>query len=162
MEKILKKNKKEIESEYHQVPPQLENNYTFYGNKEVEQAINMVDKLPDNIDVTYTKSDDLGDSEVVGKVVKSVLRDESTNNGKSESHDENEESFHKNYLKNSKSEKNSNDDPIGLAYTMIGLDKLFSDIEFPIQNVILDKIDKVFKLVEIEKSDIAKFARKSK
>ncbi|MFS7922915.1 hypothetical protein Hanom_Chr03g00254661 [Helianthus anomalus] len=44
---------------------------------------------------------------------------------------------------------------------MIGSDKLFSDIEFPIQNVISEKIDKVFKLAEIEKSEISKFARKS-
>ncbi|KAJ0533739.1 hypothetical protein HanIR_Chr09g0411861 [Helianthus annuus] len=44
---------------------------------------------------------------------------------------------------------------------MIGSDKLFSDIEFPIQNVFSDKINKVFKLVEIEKSEIAKFAGKS-
>ncbi|MFS7905279.1 hypothetical protein Hanom_Chr01g00045811 [Helianthus anomalus] len=99
----------------------------------------MVDQLLDNIDVTYTKSDDLGDLEVVGKVVESVLTEESTKTDKSESRDENEKSFHKNYLKNSKSEKDVNDDPKELAYTMIGLDKLFSDIEFSIQNVILEK-----------------------
>ncbi|MFS8007107.1 hypothetical protein Hanom_Chr14g01257111 [Helianthus anomalus] len=98
----------------------------------------MVDQLPANIDV-----------------VESILRDESTKNGKSKSKDENEESFHKKYLKNSKSEKDANDDPKGFAYTMLGLAKLFSDFEFPIQNVIADKIDKVFKLVEIEKVEIA-------
>ncbi|MFS7919994.1 hypothetical protein Hanom_Chr03g00219101 [Helianthus anomalus] len=43
---------------------------------------------------------------------------------------------------------------------MIGSDKLFSDIEILIQNVILDKIDKAFKLVEIEKSEIEKIAVK--
>ncbi|MFS7945879.1 hypothetical protein Hanom_Chr06g00529301 [Helianthus anomalus] len=44
---------------------------------------------------------------------------------------------------------------------MIGSDKLFSDIEFPIQNVIVDKIDKVFKLVEIETAEIDKFVGKT-
>ncbi|MFS7966479.1 hypothetical protein Hanom_Chr09g00774211 [Helianthus anomalus] len=80
---------------------------------------------------------------------------------KSESQDENEGSFHESYMKNSKSKKDANYDPKGLAYTMIGLDKLFSDNEFPIQNVIVDKIDKVFKLVEIENSEISKFVGKS-
>ncbi|MFS8034504.1 hypothetical protein Hanom_Chr17g01581891 [Helianthus anomalus] len=96
----------------------------------------MVDQLLENIDVTYSKSDDVGDSEEV----------------------KDEESFHKNYLKNSKSKTNANDDPIILAYYIVGSDKLLSDIEVPIQNVIAEKIDKVFKPVEIEKSEIDKFA----
>ncbi|KAJ0880822.1 putative transcription factor interactor and regulator CCHC(Zn) family [Helianthus annuus] len=120
----------------------------------------MVDQLPDNIDVTYSKSDNSSDSEVVGKVVESVLKEESIEKGKSESQDENEGSFHEEYLKNSKSEKNLNDDSKGLVYTMIGSDKLFLDIVFPIQNVISEKTDKVFKMVEIEKSEIPKFAGK--
>ncbi|MFS7962261.1 hypothetical protein Hanom_Chr08g00724571 [Helianthus anomalus] len=49
-----------------------------------------------------------------------------------------------------------------LAYQMIGSNKLFSDIEFPIQNVIVEKIEKVFKLVESEKSEINKLAGKAK
>ncbi|MFS7896521.1 hypothetical protein Hanom_Chr15g01364491 [Helianthus anomalus] len=44
---------------------------------------------------------------------------------------------------------------------MVGSDKLHSDIEVPIHNVISEKIDKVFKLVETEKSEIAKFAEKA-
>ncbi|MFS7995517.1 hypothetical protein Hanom_Chr12g01118811 [Helianthus anomalus] len=43
---------------------------------------------------------------------------------------------------------------------MVGSDKLYSYIEVPIQNVIVEKIDKVFKLVEIEKSEIETFAGK--
>ncbi|MFS7963446.1 hypothetical protein Hanom_Chr08g00738181 [Helianthus anomalus] len=54
-----------------------------------------------------------------------------------------------------------NDDSTGLSYYMIGSDKLFSDIKFLIQNVIADKVDKVFKLVEIEKAEIDKFAGKA-
>ncbi|MFS8018269.1 hypothetical protein Hanom_Chr15g01390101 [Helianthus anomalus] len=161
MVKSLKRTKKGIGS-YHHVPPPLEDNYTFYDGKKVEKAINMVDHLPDNINVTYTKSDDLGDSEVVGKVVERVLSEESTKTDKSESHDENEGSFHETYLKNSKSEKDANDDSTGLVYTMIGSDKLVSDVEFLIQNVISDKINKEFKLVEIEKSEILFFFGKSK
>ncbi|MFS8031931.1 hypothetical protein Hanom_Chr17g01551661 [Helianthus anomalus] len=65
----------------------------------------MVDQLPENIDVTYTRSD-VGESEEVGS------------------------------------------------------DKFFSDVEVPIQNVFAEKIEKVFELVEIEKSKIDKFAGK--
>ncbi|KAM0050072.1 putative transcription factor interactor and regulator CCHC(Zn) family [Helianthus debilis subsp. tardiflorus] len=152
------KNKKGIGSEFHQVPP-LEK-FAFYDDENVEKAFNIVDQLTDNIDVTYSKSDDSSDSEVVGKVVESVLKEESVEKGKSESQDGSEGSFHEEYLKNSKSEKNLNEDSKGLVYTMIGSDKLFLDIVFPIQNVISEKIDKVFKMVEIEKSEIPKFAGK--
>ncbi|KAJ0851059.1 putative transcription factor interactor and regulator CCHC(Zn) family [Helianthus annuus] len=151
-------NKKGIGSEFHQVPPPEK--FAFYDEEKVEKAFNMVDKLPDNIDITYSKSDDIHDSEVVGKVVESVLNEESVHTGKSESHDEDEGNLHDAYLKNTKSEKSLNDDSKGLVYTMIGSDKLFLDVVFPIQNVISEKIDKVFKMVEIEKSEIPKFAGK--
>ncbi|KAJ0494112.1 hypothetical protein HanIR_Chr12g0593701 [Helianthus annuus] len=81
------KNKKGIGSEFHQVPPPEK--FAFYDDEKVEKAFNMVDQLPDNIDVTYSKSDDSSDSEVVGKVVESVLKEESVEKGKSESQDEN-------------------------------------------------------------------------
>ncbi|MFS7945146.1 hypothetical protein Hanom_Chr06g00520711 [Helianthus anomalus] len=152
-------NKKGIGSEFHQVPPPEK--FAFYDEEKVEKAFNMVDQLPDNIDITYSKSDDSHDSEVVGKVVESVLNEESVDTGKSESQDEDEGNFHDGYLKNTKSEKNLNDDSKGLVYTMIGSDKLFLDVVFPIQNVILEKVDKVFKMVEIEKSEISKFVGKS-
>ncbi|KAJ0809384.1 putative transcription factor interactor and regulator CCHC(Zn) family [Helianthus annuus] len=153
-------NKKGIGSEYHQVPPPLENNYTFYDGEQVEKVINMVDQLPDNIDVIYTKPDDLHDSGVVSKVVESVFKEESVAAGKTESQVENDGNFHDEYLKNTTAEKNLNDDSKGLVYTMIGSDKLFLDVVFPIQNVISERIDQVFKMVEIEKSEISKFAGK--
>ncbi|MFS7986534.1 hypothetical protein Hanom_Chr11g01011431 [Helianthus anomalus] len=85
----------------------MEENYTFYDNEKVEKAINDVDPLPSNIDVTYTKFD-VGKSEVVRNVVENVLKKEnqkdSTKNDNSKSQDEDQESFHKKYLKNSKSE----------------------------------------------------------
>ncbi|KAF5813676.1 putative transcription factor interactor and regulator CCHC(Zn) family [Helianthus annuus] len=151
-------NKKGIGSEFHQVPPPEK--FAFYDEENVEKAFNMVDQLPDNIDITYSKSDDSHDSEVVGKVVESVLNEESVDTGKSESQDEDEGNIHDGYLKNTKSEKNLNDDSKELVYTMIGSDKLFLDVVFPIQNVISEKVDKVFKMVQIEKSEIPKFARK--
>ncbi|KAJ0789256.1 hypothetical protein HanPI659440_Chr05g0201371 [Helianthus annuus] len=125
------KNKKGIGSEYHQVPPPLRDNYTFYDEEKVAKGLNIVDQLPESIDVTYAKSDEADDSEVVSKVVESVLKDESPK-GKSESQYENEGNFHDGYLKHLKSEKVVNDDPKGLIYPMIGLDKLFSNNEFPI------------------------------
>ncbi|KAJ0458539.1 putative transcription factor interactor and regulator CCHC(Zn) family [Helianthus annuus] len=152
-------NKKGIGSEFHQVPPPEK--FAFYDEEKVEKAFNMVDQLPDNIDITYSKSDDSHDSEVVGKVVESVLKEESVDTGKSESQDEDEGNLHDAYLKNTNSEKNLNDDSKGLIYTMIGSDKLFLDVVFPIQNVISEKVDKVFKMVEIEKSEISKFVGKS-
>ncbi|KAJ0796157.1 hypothetical protein HanPI659440_Chr04g0158921 [Helianthus annuus] len=155
----ITENKKDIGSEFHQVPPPEK--FTFYDEEKVEKAFNMVDQLPDDIDITYSKSDDSHDSEVVGKVVESVLKEESVDTGKSESQDEDEGNLHDGYLKNIKSEKNLNDDSKGLVYTMIGLDKLFLDVVFPIQNVISEKVDKVFKMVEIEKSEISKFVLKN-
>ncbi|MFS8006475.1 hypothetical protein Hanom_Chr14g01249571 [Helianthus anomalus] len=69
------KNKKGIGSEYHQVPPPFEKNYTFNYDEKVAKEINIVDQFTENIDATDTKSD-VGESEVVNKVVKSVLKDE--------------------------------------------------------------------------------------
>ncbi|KAJ0539913.1 putative transcription factor interactor and regulator CCHC(Zn) family [Helianthus annuus] len=155
----ITENKKGIGSEFHQVPPPEK--FAFYDEEKVEKAFNMVDQLPDNIDITYSKSDDSHDSEVVGKVVESVLKEELIVTGKSESQDEDEGNLHDAYLKNIKSEKKLNDDSKGLVYTMIGSDKLFLDVVFPIQNVISEKVDKVFKMVEIEKSEISKFVGKS-
>ncbi|MFS8009222.1 hypothetical protein Hanom_Chr14g01282141 [Helianthus anomalus] len=76
-DKDSEKNKIGIGSEYHQVPPPLEDNYTFYDNGKVAKAMNMVDQLLDNIDVTYSESDEVSDSEVVSKVVESVLKEDS-------------------------------------------------------------------------------------
>ncbi|MFS7947933.1 hypothetical protein Hanom_Chr06g00553991 [Helianthus anomalus] len=41
-------------------------------------------------------------------------------------------------------------------YQMNASDKLYLDQDFPIQNFNLDKIEKVFKLVDIEVSDVQK------
>ncbi|MFS7934998.1 hypothetical protein Hanom_Chr05g00398231 [Helianthus anomalus] len=83
------KNKKEIGSEYHQVPPPFEKKFTFYDDEKVAKAFNMVDQLTDNFDVNYSKSDDIDDSQVVGKVVESILIEDTSKNYKYESQDEN-------------------------------------------------------------------------
>ncbi|MFS7995282.1 hypothetical protein Hanom_Chr12g01116161 [Helianthus anomalus] len=144
---ILRKLRRELVQNIIRFHHRLRKKFTFYDDEKVAKAFDIVDQLPENIDVTYSKSDDAGDSEVVTKVVESVLKEESTKNENSESQVEDVESFHKNYQKNSKSATNANDDPIMLAYLMVGSNKLFSDVEFPIQNVIAEKVDKVFKPV---------------
>ncbi|MFS8033878.1 hypothetical protein Hanom_Chr17g01574711 [Helianthus anomalus] len=97
-------------SEYYQVRPQMMGNYC---QKQLEEMEN---------------------------VLKDENENDSTKNVNSTSQDEDEVIFHKTYLKNSKpkSETITNDDPIMLAYQMIGSDKLFSDAEHPIQNVIVE------------------------
>ncbi|MFS7945471.1 hypothetical protein Hanom_Chr06g00524671 [Helianthus anomalus] len=49
-----------------------------------------------------------------------------------------------------------------LAYQMVESNKLFLDIEFSIQNVILETIKKVFKLVEIEMYEVENLAGKER
>ncbi|MFS7968264.1 hypothetical protein Hanom_Chr09g00795411 [Helianthus anomalus] len=65
-------------------------------------------------------------------------------------------------MKNSKSDSKTDDDPIILAYQIIGSHKLFSDIEFSIQNVIVEKIEKVFKLVEIKMPEVENLKGKAR
>ncbi|KAF5759446.1 putative transcription factor interactor and regulator CCHC(Zn) family [Helianthus annuus] len=60
-DKDTDKNRKGIGSEFHQVPPPLRNNYTFYDEEKVAKGLNIVDQLPESIDVTYTKSDEADD-----------------------------------------------------------------------------------------------------
>ncbi|MFS7981055.1 hypothetical protein Hanom_Chr10g00946461 [Helianthus anomalus] len=122
---------------------------------------NQIYQLPDDIDVTYTKSD-ICESELVNDVVEKVFDDEkqndSTKNESSNSQFEDEESFHKNYLQKSKFDSKMNNNPTMVMYKTFGLDKFFSNIEFPIQKVILEKLEKMYKLVEIEVSKIENLA----
>ncbi|MFS7914634.1 hypothetical protein Hanom_Chr02g00155751 [Helianthus anomalus] len=70
-------------------------------NIKLKSVQNQVDQLPDEIDVTYTKSD-VCESELVNDVVEKVFEDESqsdsTKNENSKSQLEDGEIFHKNYL----------------------------------------------------------------
>ncbi|MFS8034859.1 hypothetical protein Hanom_Chr17g01586121 [Helianthus anomalus] len=144
-------------------------NYCRKKFEGVEKALNIklktvqnpINQLPDNIDVTYTKSD-VCESELVNDVVEKVFEEESQSdsakNENSKSQFEDEETFHKNYLQNSKSDSRMNNDPIMMMYKMVRSDNLFSDDEFLVQNVYLEKLEKVFKLVEIEISEIKTLA----
>ncbi|MFS7905945.1 hypothetical protein Hanom_Chr01g00053651 [Helianthus anomalus] len=130
-------------------------------NIKLKSVSNEVNQLSDDINVIYTKSD-VCESALVNDVVEKVFDGEKQNdftkNENSKSKFEDEESFHKNYLKNSKYDSKMNNDPIRLMYQMVGSDKLFSDIEFSVQNVIVEKFEKVFKLVKIELSEVENHA----
>ncbi|MFS7890992.1 hypothetical protein Hanom_Chr00s000188g01627761 [Helianthus anomalus] len=79
--------------------------------------------------------------------------------GSLSSQPENDENFHDAYLKTS--EHSSNDHPVILMYKMCGSDQLYSDTECSIQNVNLNGIEKVFKLVEIKISEIESLTKES-
>ncbi|MFS7954116.1 hypothetical protein Hanom_Chr07g00626541 [Helianthus anomalus] len=79
------------------------------------------EKLPDNIDVV---------KEVVEKVLKSD----------SDSTNEDDDCFLNNYIPKPKSQNNLEDEPTLVMYKMNGSDKLYSDKEFPIENVNVDKL----------------------
>ncbi|KAJ0467956.1 putative transcription factor interactor and regulator CCHC(Zn) family [Helianthus annuus] len=58
------------------------------------------------------------------------------------------------YIPKQKSKNNLNDEPTLVMYKMSGSDKLYSDSEFPIDNVNVKKLSNVFKLVEVELSEV--------
>ncbi|MFS8002055.1 hypothetical protein Hanom_Chr13g01197631 [Helianthus anomalus] len=49
-----------------------------------------------------------------------------------------------------------------VMYKMVGFDKLFSDDEFSIQNGNLEKLEKIFKLVETEVSEVENLVNKAR
>ncbi|MFS7969191.1 hypothetical protein Hanom_Chr09g00806241 [Helianthus anomalus] len=91
-------------------------------------------KLPETVDFTFTSSSDEDSvkSEVVKNVVENVLKSDSEST-------EAEECFLNNYIPKSKSKNNLNDGPTLVMYKMSGSDKLYSDSEFPFENVNADK-----------------------
>ncbi|MFS7988093.1 hypothetical protein Hanom_Chr11g01030521 [Helianthus anomalus] len=99
------------------------------------------------------------------KVVDHVLDNDETEESKSESVSESksESSTSSQTDKHGKrvynkefmlSKSNLNDEPIKVAYTLNDSDKLYSDEEFPIRGVKPEMITKVFKLREINISEI--------
>ncbi|XP_021984602.1 uncharacterized protein LOC110880296 [Helianthus annuus] len=141
---------------YHTVPPPMNNEFTkkHFG---VEKELNMnakgeVDNLPENIDVTFieTSDEDSVESEVVINVVENVLKTDSY----STVSNENDDCFLNNYLPNSKSKNNLKDEPTLVMYQVYGSDKLYPDEEFLIENVNVNKLEKVFKLVGIDVSEV--------
>ncbi|MFS7953298.1 hypothetical protein Hanom_Chr07g00616871 [Helianthus anomalus] len=139
---------------YHKVPPSMSNNFTKKQSGLVNESDlsekSDAEMLPDNIDVMFnSKSDkDSIKSKVVKDVVEKVLR------SNSDSTDEDDDCFLNNYIPKPKSQINLEDEPTLVMYKMNGSDKLYSDKEFPIENVNVDKLKKVFKLVEIDVSEV--------
>ncbi|XP_035843408.1 PH domain-containing protein DDB_G0287875-like [Helianthus annuus] len=133
---------------YHQFPPQVLNNFSKKKSGLVNDNETNEVKLPETIDVTFTSSfdEDSVQSEVVKSMVENVL--------KSESDLTKEEECLNNYIPKSTSKNNLSEEPTLVMYKMSGSDKLYSDIEFPLKNVNVDKLKNVFKLVEIDVSEI--------
>ncbi|MFS7937083.1 hypothetical protein Hanom_Chr05g00423351 [Helianthus anomalus] len=138
---------------YHQVPPPVLNNFTKkqsgLANESETSEKTDAENFPEIIDVTFTSQSDEDSiqSEVVKNVVENVLKSDSDST-------EEDECFLNNYIPKLKSQDNLSDEPTLVLYKMCGSDKLYLDTEFPIENVNVDKLKKVSKLVEIYVSDI--------
>ncbi|KAJ0935828.1 hypothetical protein HanRHA438_Chr03g0123951 [Helianthus annuus] len=134
---------------YHQVPAPVLDNYS----KKQSGLVNLEDenevKLPDTIDVTFTTSsdEDSVQTEVGKSVVENVLKPESDTT-------EEDECFLDKYIPKPKSKNNLNEGPNVVMYKMLGSDKLFSDSEFPLENVNVNKLTNVFKLIEVDLSEV--------
>ncbi|MFS8002803.1 hypothetical protein Hanom_Chr13g01206391 [Helianthus anomalus] len=118
---------------YHKVPPPMRNNFTKKQSGLVNESFSSeksdAEKLPDNIDVTFNSQS--GEGSIESEVVKDVVEKSKP-----------------------KSQNNLEDEPTLVMYKMNGSDKLYSDKEFPIENVNVDKLKKVFKLVEFDVSEV--------
>ncbi|KAM0052030.1 putative transcription factor interactor and regulator CCHC(Zn) family [Helianthus debilis subsp. tardiflorus] len=154
---------------YNRCPPPIFESYSPRkpNEEQVDKALNIklkseiTDELPDNIDVTFTASDTDHESELVKRVVDQVLDtdEESKPESKSDSSSSSEKSpsspvkrvYNKEFLL---SQSNLNDESIKVAYTLNDSDKLYSDEEFPIRSVKTEMIKQVFKLTEINISEI--------
>ncbi|KAF5795141.1 putative transcription factor interactor and regulator CCHC(Zn) family [Helianthus annuus] len=108
----------------------------------------------------FTSSDTNHESELIKKVVDQVL-DTDEDESKSESGGSNssvnspkssvKRSYSKEFLL---SKANLDDETFEVVYTLNDSDKLYSDKEFPIRSVRFDMIKKVFKMTEINISEI--------
>ncbi|KAJ0445500.1 putative transcription factor interactor and regulator CCHC(Zn) family [Helianthus annuus] len=137
------------------------------NEEQLKKAVNIklktdtTDELPENIDVIFTSSDTDHESELIKKVVDQVLDTDKESESKSESGGQSssvispkssvKRSYSKEFLL---SKANLGDETFEVAYTLNDSDKLYSDKEFPIRSVRFEKIKKVFKMTEINISEI--------
>ncbi|KAF5802893.1 putative transcription factor interactor and regulator CCHC(Zn) family [Helianthus annuus] len=154
---------------YNKCPPPIWEGYSPRkpNEEQLEKAVNIklktdtTDELPENIDVTFTSTDTDHESELIKKVVDQVLDTDEESESKSESGGSNssvngpkssvKRSYSKEFLL---SKANLDDETFEVAYTLNDSDKLYSDKEFPIRSVRFDMIKKVFKMIEINISEI--------
>ena len=139
---------------FHKVPPPILDNYTKKQSSLVEIEEESDVKLPENIDVTFTSSNDEGvQNDVVKSVVDKVLKPDCDTS-------EEDGCFLDKYIPKQKSKNNLDEESNLVMYKMMGSDKLFSDSEFPIENVNMNKLTNVFKLVEVELSAVNTLSQK--
>ncbi|KAM0062166.1 putative transcription factor interactor and regulator CCHC(Zn) family [Helianthus debilis subsp. tardiflorus] len=154
---------------YNKCPPPIWEGYSPRKPNEerLEKAVNIklktdtTDELPENIDVTFTSSDTDHESKLIKKVVDQVLDTDEESQSKSESGGSNssvnspKSSVKRSYSKEFfLSKANLDDETFEVAYTLNDFDKLYSDKEFPIRSVCFDMVKKVFKMTEINISEI--------
>ncbi|KAJ0734714.1 putative transcription factor interactor and regulator CCHC(Zn) family [Helianthus annuus] len=154
---------------YNKCPPPIWDGYSPRkpNEEQLEKAVNIklktdtTDILPDNIDVTFTSSDTDHESELIKKVVDQVLDTDEESESKSKSGGSNpsvnsqSSSVKRSYsIEFLLSKANLDDETFEVAYTLNDLDKLYYDKEFPIRSVRFDMIKKVFKMTEINISEI--------
>ncbi|KAM0066766.1 putative transcription factor interactor and regulator CCHC(Zn) family [Helianthus debilis subsp. tardiflorus] len=158
---------------YNRSPPPVENGYSPRNpnSERVKKAINLQwesgpsDNLLENIDVTYTSSDTDHESKLIKSVVDQVLDQDDSEESKMESKPKSKSGSDtsKSTIKKNKrvydtkfllSKSNLNDEPVKVAYTLKDSDKLYSDETFPIKSVRIEMINKVFKITEINISEI--------
>ncbi|KAM0052065.1 putative transcription factor interactor and regulator CCHC(Zn) family [Helianthus debilis subsp. tardiflorus] len=169
VEEILKTSGKKTSVAYNRCPPPVENGYSPRNpnSERVNKAINLKWEsgpsvnLPESIDVTYTSSDTDHESKLIKSVVDQVLDKDDNEESKPES--KSASSVSKQTVKKDKrvydkefllSKSNLNDESVKVAYTLKGSDKLYSDESFPIRSVRIEMIQKVFKITEINISEI--------
>ncbi|MFS7988122.1 putative transcription factor interactor and regulator CCHC(Zn) family [Helianthus anomalus] len=137
------------------------------NEEQLEKAVNIklktdtTDVLPDNIDVTFTSSDTDHESELIKKVVDQVLDTDEESESKSESggskssvNSQNSSVKRFYSIEFLLSKSNLDDETFEVAYTLNDSDKLYYDKEFPIRSVRFNMIKKVFKMTEINISEI--------
>ncbi|MFS7988096.1 hypothetical protein Hanom_Chr11g01030551 [Helianthus anomalus] len=142
---------------YDRCPPPVENGYSPRNpnSERVKKATNLLwesglsDNLPENIDVTFTSSETDHESELIKSVSKRKSKSESDTSKSTIKKDK--RVYDKEFLI---SKSNLNDEPVKVAYTLKDFDKLYSDEIFPIKSVKIEMIKKVFKITEINISEI--------
>ncbi|MFS7952667.1 hypothetical protein Hanom_Chr07g00609611 [Helianthus anomalus] len=161
---------------YNKCPPPIWEGYSPIkpNEEQVQKAVNIkpksdiTDELPEYIDVVFTSSDTDHETELIKKVFDQVSDEESESKSKSESSESKSESGSSSSSVNSPkpsvkrayskefllSKSNLNDETFEVVYTVNDSDKLYYNKEFPIRSVKTEMINKTFKLIEINITEL--------